>query len=172
MALVDVDPEALTAKLAPHPRIARVRALRIPPDRLLVAVDERVPLGVLEGSGDGFDAAGERFPLAAGEADGLARVSGDSVVAAQVLEAARARGLAIDAVEAGKSGVRFRPAGREVLVRVGADAASGLDAWLRVAASGLDRTHRANEVDVRFRGSAVLRAQARDEPNRGGHEQE
>jgi cell division protein FtsQ len=170
--LLDVDPEAIAAKLAPNPRIAGVRALRIPPDRLLVAVEERAPIGVLADSGRGFDAEGRRFALAPGEGDGLPRVAGDPVAAAGLLAAARERGVEIASVEASAAGdVRFRPAGSEALVRVGADADAGLDGWLRVAASGLERAHGAREVDLRFRGSAVLRARD-SQASKGGERNE
>ncbi len=169
--LVDVDADALAARLAPHPRIARARALRIPPDRLLIAVEERLPLGVLEGTGEGFDAEGKRFALAPGEAEGLPRVSGDPAAAADLLRAARERGLELGPVRAERGDVRFRPAGRDLEVRIGADADAGLDAWLRVAASGLERRHGAALVDLRFRNSAVLRARANGDSNRGGRDE-
>jgi cell division septal protein FtsQ len=171
MPLLDVDSENLAGRLAKHPRIARARALRIPPDRLLLSVEEREPLGVLETSGEGFDASGRQFPLAPAEAEALPRVAGDPWVAADLLRAARERGLELASVRAPKRGeVSFRPAGREVLVRVGEDASAALERWQRVAATGLDLRHAAAEVDLRFRDSAVLRAPgSKDETNRGGN---
>jgi hypothetical protein len=170
--LVDLDVDAVLARLAEHPRVARASGVRIPPDRLLLSVEERVPIAQLAPGGDGIDALGARFPLAPGEADGLPRLSGDSARALPLLVAARERGLALASVSAGKPGdVRFRPADLEVDVRVGHDPARALADWERVAGTGLVRGYGAGEVDLRFANGAVLRSFA-SKDDKGGKRNE
>ncbi len=157
--LVDLDVEAVLARAAEHPRVARASGLRIPPDRLLVSVEERVPIARLAPSGEGIDAEGARFPLAPGEADGLPELRGDRARALPLLLAARERGVALASVSAGAPGdLRFRPAELAVDVRVGHDPARALADWERVAKTGLVRGYGAGEVDLRFANGAVLRA--------------
>jgi hypothetical protein len=166
--LVDLDVDAVLARLAEHPRVARASGVRIPPDRLLLSVEERVPIALLAPGADGIDAGGARFPLAPGEAEGLPQLSGDSARALPLLVAARERGLALASVSAARPGdVRFRPADLEVDVRVGNDPERALSDWQRVARTGLVRGYGAGEVDLRFANGAVLRSFADREHDAG-----
>jgi len=172
-ALIDLDVDAVLARLAKHPRVASAAGLRIPPDRLLLSVEERVPIAVVGTGSEGVDAAGVRFPLAPGEADGLPLLSGDASRALPLVRAARERGVALASVSAGPPGdVRFRPADVDVVVRVGADADRALQDWERVATSGLVRGYGAGEVDLRFANGAVLRSFRSKHENEGGETNE
>ncbi len=157
--LVDLDVSAVLARLAKHPRIAHANGVRIPPDRLLLSVEERTPIAVLAGGSAGVDAGGARFSLAPGEALGLPELRGETARALPLLVAARERGLALASVSAAAPGdVRFRPSDLEVDVRVGVDPARALQDWERVAKTGLVRGYGAGEVDLRFANGAVLRS--------------
>ncbi len=152
-----IDVEQVAARVAAHPRVLTCRALRIPPDRLLLDVLEREPVARLA-SGEGIDFEGQRFELGGDEAAELPRVEGDPESALPLLRAAAALGLEIEwAVARARDDVRFRPANRDVWVRVGADPEPALRDWLRLTDAGLLSPGDAREVDLRFSGSAVLR---------------
>lgn len=171
--LVDLDVDAIVEKLAKHPRVAFASGLRIPPDRLLLSVHERVPIAWLEPGSVGIDADGARFPLSPTETAGLPRVTGDGGRALPLLRAARERGVILASVAAPAPGdVRFRPADLEVDVRVGSDPARALADWERVAKTGLVRGYGAGEVDLRFANGAVMRAFASKKENEGGKRDE
>ena len=157
-ALIDVDPDAVCEQLLEHPRVGECRALRLPPSRLIVAIEERAPLAVLERTHQGIDADGRRFELGTDELEGLPRVRGEPLRAVELARAARDLGVRIARISAeGEEGLVFEPAGRAVRVRVLGDPERALEAWLRLERSGLLEEHVAREVDLRFRGSAVLR---------------
>jgi hypothetical protein len=155
--LVDLDLATIEAAVAAHPRVARCRAGRLPPDRLLVEVEEREPLAVLEAGGSGVDAEGHRFPLAPGELETLPRLSGDADAAVPLLVAARDAGVALGSIRVvGAQDVRFVARGHEVEVRTAGDPARSLQDWTRLLASGLLAAHGARSIDLRFPGEAVL----------------
>ena len=157
-ALVDVDPELVVQALAAHPRIARVRVARLLPDRLVIGIRERVPVALEMSSGLGLAENGARFPLATGEAERLPQVSGDARRALPVLAAARALGMNLATVDAPRtSDVRVRALGRATVLVVGRDEDASLADWRQLADSGLVESTGAREVDLRFRGSPVLR---------------
>jgi len=152
-----IDVEQLAARVAAHPRVLACRALRIPPDRLLLDVQERQPVARLA-SGEGIDFEGSRFELGTEEAAGLTQLEGEPESALPLLRAAATLGLQIErAVAKAPDDVRFRPAERDVWVRVGADPGPALRDWLRLADAGLLSPGDAREIDLRFSGSAVLR---------------
>ncbi len=156
--LLDVEPERVEKTLAKHPRIARVRAARLPPNRLLIGIVERVPVALEMSSGLGLAANGARFPLRAGEAERLPQVSGDAKRALPVLRAARARGMNLATVSAPRArDVRVRALGRPTVLVVGRDEHASFADWQQLADSGLVESTGAREVDLRFRGSPVLR---------------
>ena len=156
--LVDVDPEMVVAVLAAHPRIARVRVARLPPGRLVIAISERVPVALEMSSGLGLADNGSRFPLASGEAERLPQVSGEARRALPVIAAASALGVHLATVDAPRArDVRVRALGRPTVLVVGRDEDASLSDWRQLADSGLVESTGAREVDLRFRGSPVLR---------------
>jgi hypothetical protein len=77
--LVDLDVDLVERRVADLPAIASARALRRPPDRLVVGVVERAPAGVVETAGSGAPhlvcSQGMPFaPAVAEEAAGLPRL--------------------------------------------------------------------------------------------------
>lgn len=164
--LVDVDPDGFARALGRQPRIARARAVRLFPDRLVVAVTERQPVAVDAQSGLAFDVAGARFPLLAGEAEGLPVVTGDARLALPVLAAAREVGLHLASVETTPAGaVRVRMIGRATRLVVGADPRASFADWRALADTELVESEGAQEVDLRFKKNPVLRDLRR--PTRG-----
>jgi hypothetical protein len=156
--LLDVDPELVVAALAAHPRVARVRAARLPPGRLVIGVLERVPVALEMSSGLGLAENGARFPLQAGEAERLPQVSGEARRALPVIAAARALGMNLATVDAPRArDVRVRALGRATVLVVGRDQDASLADWQQLAGSGLVESTGAREVDLRFRGNPVLR---------------
>ena len=156
--LVDVNPALVVQILAKHPRIARVRAARLPPSRLVIGILERVPVALEMSSGLGLAANGARFPLETGEAARLPQVSGEARRALPVIAAARALGVNLATVDAPRaSDVRVRALGRATVLVVGRDEDASLADWRQLADSGLVESTGAREVDLRFRGSPVLR---------------
>jgi hypothetical protein len=156
--LLDVDPEVVVQILAKHPRIARVRAVRLPPDRLVIAIAERVPVALDMKSGLGIAENGAVFPLAKGEAARLPQVSGEAKRALPILRAARTLGVSLATVDAPRAkNVRVRALGRPTVLVVGRDERASLFDWQQLAESGLVESTGARVVDLRFRGSPVLR---------------
>jgi hypothetical protein len=158
VALVDVDVDALESSVAQHARVAEVDALRVPPDRIVLRVGEREPLGRVSGRAEGFDATGARFPLLEGERDQLVPVRGNPRRAVPLLLAARRQGVELVGVEVRSAeDLRFRVRGSDTVIRADGEADRALRAWTRLRAAGLVSRYRPEEVDLRFRGSAVLR---------------
>ena len=156
--LIDLDPDALAAKFASHPRVASCIAARIPPDRLVIEIDERVPVAQLAGKAQGIDLEGVTFPLLSGEGAGLTTVRGKVEWALPLLRAAREHGVELAVVQArAANDLRFRPVGHQLQVRVASDPDTSLRGWLQIRESGLLRSYAAREVDLRFRGNALLR---------------
>jgi len=163
IALIDLDVSAIERRIASHPRVERCLALRLPPDRLVLRVVERTPVGRLAGGTEAFDPSGERFPLLPGEAERLVPVRGDRRAAIPLLEEAKRLGVDLAEVDAvSTSDVRFRMPESKTVVRLGADPGRALEDWLRVRAAGVMERYQPQEVDLRFHGSAVLRGASRD----------
>jgi len=156
--LVDLDPQRVSEALAAHPRIERVRAMRLPPDRLVISLVERVPVALEAESGLALDASGERFPPLSDEVARLPLLSGDPRAALPVIAAAREAGLNLASVDARSRGeVRVRALGRAVQLVVGRDAVASFADWRQLADSDLVESQGAQEVDLRFRSNPVLR---------------
>jgi cell division septal protein FtsQ len=156
--LVDLDPQRAADALAAHPRIARARAMRLPPDRLVISLVERVPVALEAVSGLAIDGSGERFPPLSDEVARLPLLSGDSRAALPVIAAARESGLNLASVDArGRGEVRVRTLGRAVRLVVGRDAKASFADWRQLADSDLVESQGAQEVDLRFRSNPVLR---------------
>ena len=162
--LVDVDPEAVCARLREHGRISACAAVRVPPGRLLVAVEERVAVATLLDTGEGVDSSGARFELEPDESAALPSAEGDLDRAVTVIEAARAEGLALAHVSArDPHGVSVWAVGSRVRVRVGDAPRESFAAYRSLTdaaiarASGVVDLSRI-ELDLRFRGRMFLRA--------------
>lgn len=156
--LIDLDSDALATKFASHPRVASCIAARIPPDRLVIEIDERVPVAQLAGKAQGVDLEGVTFPLLSGEGADLTTVRGKVEWALPLLRAAHEHGVGLALVQArAANDLRFRPLGHQLQVRVGSDPDTSLRGWLQIRESGLLHSYAAREVDLRFRGNAVLR---------------
>lgn len=158
LALLDLDPEDFCERLTAHPRIEECAALRLPPDRLWVDVEERVPVARLGSSAKGVDADGVRLPLAADEASRLPRIDGSPEWALPLLEVAEASGLEVESVDArGPSDLRVRVRGVPALLRMGRDLERALRNWTELQSLASHEARAAGEIDLRFEGGAVLR---------------
>ncbi len=158
VALIDLDVGALMERVCSHPRISDCSAARIPPDVLVIGIEERVPVARLAGSEDAVDLDGARFPVLAAEIEKLPELAGQPQWALGLLAAADTRGLRLARVEAESvTRVRFQPEGQQIRVLVSHDPDRSLDDWLTLRDSGLLGGYAAREVDLRFEGNAVLR---------------
>ncbi len=158
VALVDVDIDALASSVSRHARVARVDALRIPPDRIVLRIGEREPIARISGRAEGFDATGAHFPLLEGEKAQLVPVRGNPRGAIPLLLAARRWGVELAGVEVRSiEDVRFRVHGSDTVIRADGEADRALRAWTDLRAAGLVSRYQPEEVDLRFRESAVLR---------------
>jgi hypothetical protein len=166
--LVDLDPQRVAHALAKDPRIAHARALRVPPDRLVIAISERVPVAVETASGLALDAGGARFPLLPGEEERLPRLSGEPRLALPVLAAARDLGVNLASVDATHPGeIRVRALGRTARLVVGSDARASFADWRELSDADVVESTGAQEVDLRFKRNPVLRDMRK--PARGEH---
>jgi len=164
--LIDVDPERACQQMARNARIARCRAVRLPPESLLVEIEERHPVARLAGSDRGVSADGVVLPLLAGEQTGLPQIEGQLDSALQLLRSAERAAVSIASIDArDRSDLVFCPSGAELRVRVGGDLDAALRDWRKMRRTGLIETYAAHEVDLRFPGGAVLRD---FEPDQGG----
>lgn len=158
-ALVDLDPDRLAARLEALPRVERCTAIRVPPDRLVVRVSERVPIGRVAETRLVFDPAGERFPGTDEEIGALPPVEGESALAVPLLRAARAAGREVAAIEVrGAGDLLLRLRGGATRIRAGADPARVMADLGRLERAGALRRFEPAEVDLRFVGAAVLRS--------------
>ncbi|HTO06207.1 MAG TPA: FtsQ-type POTRA domain-containing protein [Myxococcota bacterium] len=156
--LVDLDPARASSALAKHPRIAHARAMRIPPDRLVIAVTERTPIAFELRSGLALDQSGARFPALPGEAERLPQLTGEPRFALPVVAAARDTGLNLASVEAASaSEIHVRTLGNPVRLVVGRDARASFADWRQLSDSDVVESTGAQEVDLRFRSNPVLR---------------
>lgn len=157
-ALIDLDPEAICERLGAHPRIAQCAALRLPPDRLWIDVEERVPIARLGSSNQGVDADGVRLPLVADEAEQLVRVDGSPEWALPLLAVASARGLAIESIDArGASDLIVRVRDVPARLRMGRDLERAVRNWNQISERAFGYTRSAGEIDLRFEGGVVFR---------------
>jgi len=155
--LIEVDLEQVTEVIRSHPRVASCRSAHLPPDRLLFEIEERVPVAALAGGAEGIDLAGERFPLVAGESEALPSLRGDPAAALPLVAAARSAQADLSEIEVVADGeVRFRLAGETLWIRSGTDPGRAIADWRRLVASGQLERFSARELDLRFRGNAVL----------------
>jgi cell division protein FtsQ len=155
--LIEVDLERATEAIRSHPRVASCRSAHLPPDRLLFEIEERVPVAALAGGAEGIDLSGERFPLVAGESEALPRLRGDPAAALPLIAAARAAGADLSEIEVVANGeTRFRLAGETLWIRSRTDPGRAIADWRRLEASGQLERFSARELDLRFRGNAVL----------------
>ncbi|MFI5314210.1 MAG: cell division protein FtsQ/DivIB [Myxococcota bacterium] len=167
--LVDVDPQRAALAIAKHPRIARARAARIPPDRLVISISERTPVAVEAASGLALDASGAHFPPLPGEAERLPQLSGEARLGLPVLAAARELGVNVASVDATHPGeIRVRTLGRTVRLVVGSDAHTSFADWRALSDSDVVESTGAQEVDLRFKSNPVLR-DLRKSPAGGDH---
>ena len=172
--LIDLDPARVCARLLEQARVAACAAARVPPDRLLVEIAERRPLALLEKSGLAVDAKGERFAPLLDERAALPRLLEVSEQALELARVAQEMGVPLARIEpAGEGELWFWPRAAPLRVRAAGSAESMLAEWLQVERSGLARAHGAREVDLRFRGRAVLRELvARDAKHSNGGERD
>jgi hypothetical protein len=155
--LIEIDLGRVEEAVGGDPRVASCRGAYLPPDRLLLEVEERVPVAALAGGTQGVDLAGERFPLVAGESERLPRLRGEPAAALALIAAARAAGAPLTEIEVlTDDEVRFHLAGEGAWFRVGRDPERALADWRRLVRSGRLERIPAREIDLRFRGSAVL----------------
>jgi hypothetical protein len=156
--LIDLDADRACERMARNPRVARCNAVRLPPDSLLVEIEERHPAARLARSDRGISSDGVVLPLRAGEEAGLPRIEGNLQGALQLLRTADRAGVSIDSIDArDRADLVFRPSGADLRVRVGGDLDAALHDWQRMRRTGLIEIYAAREVDLRFRGGAVLR---------------
>jgi hypothetical protein len=155
-ALLDVEPDRLCERLGKHPRVSSCTGVRVPPDRVVFDIEERVPIAV-SAKGEAIDAGGRRFAIGAAESEGLPRFAGDGKQAALLVQAAREAGVPLRRVAGGRDEWSFEPEGSGMIVRAAGAPDEVLRRWQRVERSGLAREYGAGEVDLRFRGAAVLR---------------
>ncbi len=155
--LIDLDLDVLIEKLSSHSRVASCVAARIPPDRLVVEIEEHVPIARLAGRREGISLDGARFKLVKNEGDALASVRGEVKWALPLLRAAQELGIEVSAVEVrSPTDLRIQLAGQDLRIRVGPDPDESLRAWLRIRSSGVIERYQAREVDLRFPGSVSL----------------
>jgi cell division protein FtsQ len=175
LPLLDVDVEAVAARVAALPEVAAARALRLPPDRLVVGVTERVARGVAAAGPGGSPHLvcdeGVAFAPAAGrEALGLPRLGSAGGArlgeadpglarAAHVAAQAAAAGFAVARVEVDAHEASLHLAGLPARVRLGpAPHAAALARLVQLVARRPDLVGAATLIDVRFADRAVLRS--------------
>jgi hypothetical protein len=156
-ALVDVDPRAVAEAVASHPRVARARAVRVPPGLLVIGITEREPIARDAATQAGLDREGNAFTLLPEERDALPAVRGDLPRALAAVGAARELGIELAQIDAHDHGSRVEPRGEGLTLHLGSEPQRELASWLVLRRSGLLARHRAREIDLRFEGSAVLR---------------
>ncbi len=157
-AMIDLDLDSIEQQIKQHPRVARCDAVRLPPNRLIIGVRERVPVAVDAETLQGIDAQGERFAIAESEAVGIPRIRGTASRALLLLDAAEKLGTEIESIDAQKDNdVHFVSRSPLALVHVGRDPMVSLASWQQIQRSGLIDGYGAKEIDLRFPGSAVLR---------------
>jgi len=194
VALVDLDPQLLEARLATHPHVAAATVLRFPPSKLLVQVRERSPVAVvfLPGQRQPYLVDGEGRPCApAGplhlsselpllETARPTALGEPNEALALAVELARALGEhGIDAATRIVIGAEGDAEGTSLLLGEGEQrvilGTRDFDAKLaRLRAlreAELPEVAAAKEIDLRFRDQVVLRSQpsSNESGKSGGH---
>jgi cell division protein FtsQ len=177
LTLADIDPEAIARGLETLPWVRRARATTLTPNRVVVAIEERVPVAVArlaDGSRLLVDAAGVAFAPAPAETRGAELLGLDAAPAPNAPHAGLAAGVALlaqwnaaglppaRAVEIGGALGGELPAvlieGRELRVVLGGgDAREKLARLARLLAMRDPALARAVAIDLRFPGQGVLR---------------
>lgn len=173
--LVDVDPRALAARVAALPGVRSARALRLPPDRIVVGVTERVARGVAaagpgasphlvseEGvpfaAAQGREALGLPLLVAPG-AHALGQADSGLAQAVKLARAARAAGFSVARVIVGADRTELRLDGLPARVRVGpAPYEPALGRLVQLVSRRPDLVVGATSIDVRFADRAVLQS--------------
>jgi len=184
--LAGVDPERVVAQLSEEPWILRARAVRVPGGPLVIEIEERLPVAVVEAGGQAafVDAAATPFaPVDREPEPGLPRLelAGDFALGepdprlAAALDLAYAlpgHGLALPEVIGvtapdDPEGYWLRLPDLAPRVVLGRDhPESRLAALARLLEAGRPEVAQAGSLDLRFADRAVLRA----EPSQGGAE--
>jgi len=158
LPLIDLDLDILIERMSSHPRVASCVAARIPPDRLVVEIEERVPVARRAERREGLALDGVAFPLMGDEGATLPELRGEVKWALPLLRAAQELGVELAEIEIrSQSDLLVRPVERALRLRIGPDAEASLRTWLRIRDTDLLGRYAAREVDLRFRGSVVLR---------------
>ncbi len=173
--LLDVDVEAVAARVSALPEVASARALRLPPDRVVVGVTERVAHGVAAAGPGGRPhlvcEEGVAFaPAQARDAVDLPRLTAPGrhrlgepdpllAQAAHVAAKAAAAGFAVAGVAVDDADADLRLKGLSARVRLGpAPHDQALARLVQLVARRPDLVDGATTIDVRFADRAVLRS--------------
>ncbi len=177
LALADVEPDAIARALERLPWVRRARATTLTPNRVVIAIEERVPVAVArfaDGSRHLVDAHGVAFALAPPGTRGPELLYAGAAPATQVVVPALAAGVGllahwnaaglppVRAIEvAGALGGELpavQLADRELRVVLGGgDPREKLERLRRVLAVSEPGLARATGIDLRFPGQSVLR---------------
>jgi cell division protein FtsQ len=177
LTLAEIDPEAVARRLETLPWVRRARATTLTPNRVVVAIEERVPVAVArlaDGSRLLVDAAGVAFAPAPATTRGPELLGLDAAPAPNSPHPGLASGIAllarwnaarlpaVRAIEiAGPLGAELpavQLADRELRVVLGGgDPGEKLTRLARVLAVGDPAFARAVAIDLRFPGQGVLR---------------
>lgn len=172
--LIDVSPAAICEQLEATGRIADCTAVRIPPQRLAIAVKERVPVAVIAQTRRGVDDEATSFPLEPGEGEDLPRISGDVERALRFVDAASHAGIELEKVEA-RAASEPRPHvilwPKQIRMRIlpGDDPTESFRR-LRELLPTNAAAQPGMELDLRFRGRAFLREVAPSNRENEGEE--
>ncbi len=173
--LLDVDPEAVGARLEALPQVAAARVLRLPPNRLVIGIDERLAQGVTEDSRGAWLVCLDGVPFAPAEASQRARLprlrapgapaagvaSPELAQGAAVASAARRSGFAVAEVRVAGAedprGALLRLRGLDTEVVLGHEGhQAALARLVAVFARRPAWVAEAATIDVRFSDRAVL----------------
>lgn len=172
-----LDPEAIADRLERLPFLRRARALPLPPDRLLLQVEERTPRAVARDEAGwlrAVDGTGRPFaPAGAGEAARLPRIAGrfhparpedlrrlrravGILRAFEALPGVRPREVAVEPAPNRAATVRLEGLAGEVVLGEG-PLGPQLERLRRVLAELPDASLTAGEIDLRFDRQVVFR---------------
>jgi cell division septal protein FtsQ len=177
LTLASVEPEAISRALEALPWVRRARTTKLAPNRVVVAIEERVPVAVArlaDGSRLLVDAAGVAFAPAPPDTRGPELLGAAALPAANVPHPGLAAGVALLAEwnaaglprvrsieiagELGSELPAVRLADRELRVVVGGgDRREKLARLVRLLALREPALARAVAIDLRFPGQGVLR---------------